>query len=285
MTAPQTISEFLDTLLFELRDREPRTARRVLAETEDHLREAAAARVAAGDDEAAAEAAAIAAFGRPGALAAAYPAQRLPPGTQPIPLAALARQFILFAGLVLVAVGVSGVILLVMGEVGGARFAVNSNSATAPAGSCVYEVPPGAILELPDPRFDPACQPFDVLRAVRAYRHHAFVEAVTLRLGLGVTGIACFALLWVSRGWGRSAPAGVAATAPFAAGAVALISAGVFLFMGRDHDVKSMDGAGWYYSAGLAAVFLLIVSLGQVLATARGPRSRGQGTPGGEAAL
>jgi len=271
MTGPRTIADYLDALLFELRTRDPHVARRVLGEAEDHLREAVAARIAAGEPTEAAEQAAIVTFGEPRDLARAYPVAAAPHEPQPIPLAALARQFTLFAGWVLVAVGLSGVLLLVMDGVGGSGFAVGQPVVNVTA-YCISDGPPpiGAPGAVP---VRPECLPLDLDRLARADRSHALLEAVTLRIGLGLAGIACFALLRLFPRWGRNAPPGLTVAAPFAAGAVALLAAGTFLFLGLDRDAKSIDGAGWYYSAGIAGVALLVAAAGQIALSVRAGRS------------
>lgn len=65
------IDEYLDALLRALRV-EPARARRILAETEDHLREAVTRRIESGMSTAEAERAAIAAFGAPATVAASF---------------------------------------------------------------------------------------------------------------------------------------------------------------------------------------------------------------------
>lgn len=271
MTTTRTIADYLDALLFELRTRDPHVARRVLGEAEDHLREAVTARIAAGEPPEAAEQAAIAAFGEPRDLARAYPAAMVPHESQPIPLSALARQFTPFAGWVLVAVGVSGVLLFVMDGLGGSGFAVGQPVVNVTA-YCISDNPPP--MEAPGAvPVRPECMPLDLDRLARADRSHALREAVTLRIGLGLAGIACFAALRSYPRWGRNAPPGLTVAAPFAAGAVALLAAGTFLFLGMDRNAKSIDGAGWYYSAGIAGVALLVAAAGQIALSVRAART------------
>lgn len=62
------LDEYLDELLLRLHG-EPRTARRLLVEAEDHLLTATRAGIAAGLDPASAARAATASFGSPGVIA------------------------------------------------------------------------------------------------------------------------------------------------------------------------------------------------------------------------
>ncbi|MCC6388803.1 MAG: hypothetical protein IT302_15635 [Dehalococcoidia bacterium] len=271
MTTPRTIAGYLDALLFELRTRDPGVARRVLGEAEDHLREAVAARLAAGEPPDIAEEAAIAAFGEPHALARAYPAAVVTPEPEPVPLAALARQFTLFAGLVLTTVGISGLLLLAMGEVGGTGFAVSQPVVNVTAYCMSHDPAPVGVAGETGVR--PECLPLDLDRLTRTDRQHALLEAVTLRVGLGLAGIACFAILRLYPHWGRSAPAGLALAAPFAAAAVALPLVGASFYLGMDRDAKSVDGAGWYYSAGIASLLLLVAAAARIARSVRAGRT------------
>ena len=124
------IEDYLDELYTRLRT-SPRRARRVLAEAEDHLREFAAAGLAAGLSEQEAAKAAISGFGSAGAVARAH-RRRLPAVAV---LADLAVSAWKLAASGLLAIGASGLVAAVMnaalgpGFVGGAPTTIGVTAA------------------------------------------------------------------------------------------------------------------------------------------------------------
>lgn len=110
------IDDYLDRLLVELGG-SARDVRRILAETEDHLREAAAEEVAGGLPEAEAERRAVERFGPPHALARTF---GRPVGWSSLP--ALVRAAVPFGAIGLVAIGVSGLLAELFGHAFGPRF-------------------------------------------------------------------------------------------------------------------------------------------------------------------
>ncbi len=104
MDEPGMIDTYLDELMTALRV-EPRRARPILIETEDHLREAVRDHVAAGIDEPSAERLAIERFGAPREIAARFN------GAAVTPRGWLLRMYFWLAmlfGIGMVTVGVAG---------------------------------------------------------------------------------------------------------------------------------------------------------------------------------
>ena len=128
-TPTDPIEEYLDLLYVRLRIR-PRRARRVLAEAEDHLREAAAQGMAAGLTEREAQEAAISSFGSVRAVVRAHDAR-----LQRFPAVAVLRDLVLAAWMLgtfgLLAVGASGLVVAGMNLLFGPRFV----GGTVPAGA------------------------------------------------------------------------------------------------------------------------------------------------------
>ncbi|MEY2474379.1 MAG: hypothetical protein QOK28_3708 [Actinomycetota bacterium] len=175
------IEAYLDELLVHLRG-SPRHVRRVLTETEAHLRDALEAGVGAPE--------ALARFGDAHTVAAAANRQAN------VPLPILVRQLLLAAAVLaavgLGAIGVSGFMSAGMDAAFGPRFVAG---------------------DLPDITYTPArCSEFRVLAphaancAAAAARHHAD-EVETFRITAGAVGIAIFgAWLALRRRW-RATPA------------------------------------------------------------------------------
>jgi hypothetical protein len=114
------IERYLDRLLTHLRG-SARDVRRILAEAEEHLRDATSEAMAAGVDEQEAQRQAIARFGDPRTVARRFSAR-----LTPVPIWAvateLARAAIRLGAIALVAIGVSGLVAELLGRVFGARF-------------------------------------------------------------------------------------------------------------------------------------------------------------------
>jgi hypothetical protein len=172
MTTSQPIDVFLDDLYRRLRGN-PRTARRLLAEAEAHLRDSAAALQATGMDAASAEREAVDRFGTPAEIAAQSA------GAVSRRLGALARAGVLLGGIGLVAVGVSGGIAALMNAVSGRDFV-----------GALHQTYPGA-----------ACRHFLAVQPSAGDCAHAAIlensdDAVILRLLAGLAGLLLLALAW-----------------------------------------------------------------------------------------
>jgi hypothetical protein len=121
MSAPgDPIEEYLDLLYARLRT-SPRQARRVLAEAEDHLREAVADGLSAGMTEHEAQEAAISSFGSVRAVVRAHDA-RLRRFPALVVLGDLVMSAWMLAGVGLLAIGVSGLVAEAMNAAFGPRF-------------------------------------------------------------------------------------------------------------------------------------------------------------------
>jgi len=114
------IEGYLDRLLGHLRG-SAHDVRRILAETEEHLRDATAELVAAGAGEEEAQRRAIERFGDPRAVARRFSAR-----LAPVPPAAVAGELagtaVLLGGVGLVAIGVSGLVAELLGRLFGPGF-------------------------------------------------------------------------------------------------------------------------------------------------------------------
>jgi hypothetical protein len=130
------IEGYLDPLLTHLWG-SAQDVRRILSETEEHLRDATAELAAAGASEADAQRQAIARFGDPGTLARWF-STRLAP-VPPVAVAAeLARVAVLLGAVGLVAIGASGALAELLGRAVGPRRV----HAVAPSPGQVGTAPP-----------------------------------------------------------------------------------------------------------------------------------------------
>lgn len=184
MAEPGVIDSYLDELYAELRV-EPRHARRVLAEAEDHLREAAAAQESAGATPEAAEAAAVAAFGTASTVADRF-AQEL--GVAVSPRTWFFRLYLrmaMLAGIGLIAIGVSTIVVVAFAWAFGRDYiAGDTPGTTYTADRCAY------FLEYyPNPAND--CQ--------QAAIDHHFDETVGYGAAAGVLGVVVFSAHYVVR--------------------------------------------------------------------------------------
>jgi hypothetical protein len=240
----EPIEDYLDELLSRLRV-PPRATRRLLAETEDHLRQAAEAAEQAGASRVAAERQAVAQFGPAARVAAEASAAR-----QPAPLAALgvlAWSGLALSGLGLVAVGLSGIVAAIFNAIAGQRFvgALPQTSAAAPCGHFL------------------ALHPVAHNCAQAAVLENS-ADAVALRLLAGVVGLVLVGLAWWARRYLSTDPSfrrllsAALATAAFLSFGAATV---VLLGMSLDTAVHyGSRGVGWYLSGGLVSL------LGAVLA-------------------
>lgn len=249
------IDSYLDDLLSRLRGRASRV-RRIVAEAEAHLRDAADANEAAGMDPEAAESAAVERFGRPAVVAAA--ANRSLGAASPGQLVTatiwLAARL---TGIGLVAVGLSGALSAAVAAVAGRSFVFGAPQGVSfPAAACAHWL---------------SVQPTATTCAQAGSLENAS-DIVGLRLAAGVLGVLLLlALLGIHRLGRRPVdvlPSGFAATVGatvFGCAAVVLFSLGV-----SDSAVSLMFGQGqWYVDAAIS----LLVSGGCALGLLRGLRS------------
>lgn len=175
------IEGYLDQLLLELRGRAT-DVRRVLAETEEHLRDATADGVAAGLSPDDAEAQAIARFGSPRAVARRFAPPRL---RVPRPaLAEMASALVLLLAVGLLAIGASGLLSVAFRATLGDRFvAADLPGVTYTAARC-------RDFEEYHPE-QPTCD-----RAAAA--HHAD-EVESYRMAAGLLGAIVLAGWWLVR--------------------------------------------------------------------------------------
>jgi hypothetical protein len=238
------VEEYLDLLYTRLRT-SPRQARRVLAEAEDHLREATADAVAAGMSEREAQEAAISSFGSVRAVVRAHDAR-----LRRFPALAVAADLVMSAGMLagvgLLAVGVSGLVAQVMNAAFGPRYvgAVPSG-ATFPAAACR-----SWLADIP---------------AVHSCAQAAMLEtsgdAVRLRLLAGIAGLVVLAGYYLA---GRRLRAAVLPDGFVAAVAVSLFGVtglGLALLAVNQGVVGVSSGPGFFLSGAIvslatAAVFV-----------------------------
>jgi len=166
------IDRYLDQLLACLRG-PARDVRRILAEAEEHLRDAAAEAQAAGASEEEAQRQAIARFGD-----ARTVARRFSPRLGPVPFRAVVTELLraatVLGAVAMVAVGVSGALAELFGRVWGAAFVAG---------------------DLPDVTYTPArCRDFfeyfpHAGSCEAAASLHHWGEVVTYRAAMGVLGL------------------------------------------------------------------------------------------------
>ena len=183
---PDAIDAYLDALLARLTVR-PERVRRIITESEDHLREAAAAGMARGLDVVEAQRDAIEAFGAPSVVARRFAAEEgvlLPPSL----LLHLVLAMALMGSVGFAAIGVSGLVAQGMGSIFGVRFVSGDhNGVTYTPARCAdfQKYYPGTCEEA-------------------ATAHH-FDEMVDSRITAGVLGLLGLGVLFAIR---RSFPRG-----------------------------------------------------------------------------
>jgi len=249
--APGPIDSYLDQLLAALRC-EPSRIRRILAEAEDHLREAARARIDAGAEPMEAEREAVAAFGPPALVGARFRATR----TQSAGglLLGVGFELAMLATVALLAIGLSGGILFAFGELKGTRFVVRDESFTVvvPFGPCAFMTLPG---EQPPPGHGAGCTPEYQQQLADGARTDELTRDALLRAVAGAAGgLMAVGLLLSRRG---IAPAGVSRVTPALGAAGFTVLALILLFAAYDaHTLGGYgrEGAGMWLSGGLAAL-------------------------------
>jgi len=241
--SPDLIEAYLNELRASLQ-RAPENAELVVAEAEDHLRETAADGLAAGMTEREAQQAAISAFGSVTAVVRAHasrPGGFLRGRTPAAVLGDLILAGWKLAGTGLIAVGVSGLVVLLMNVAFGRASTGQAPEAVSfPKASCAYWMSlwPGA------------------RTCAAAHMLEASSDAVVLRVGAGVMGAALLAAYGVVRYLRRRRGRGpvvvlagyfpVLAAGVFGAGALGLVLAQLTGFAIR-------QGPGAYLSGALVA--------------------------------
>ncbi|HEX3393812.1 MAG TPA: permease prefix domain 1-containing protein [Acidimicrobiales bacterium] len=247
-TVSDPIEVYLDRLLVELSGR-ARNVRRILAEADDHLRDAVESGVAEGLLPAEAEQRAIDRFGSPATVARRF--TRRPGRLLPVPvLSQLVLALALLAGVGLVGVGVSGALAGGMGVAFGKDFVSGDVAGVTytPARCADY-------LE-----YHP-----EAGTCARAATAHHFDEIVEYRLAAGILGLLVLGGLFLVR---RSSP--LARVIPMGEGvgllpdgfvattgaAVFGCAAGVLIASGLAQVGGGSGGAGGYLSGGIVAAFI-----------------------------
>lgn len=256
------IEVYLDELLAACLPGRLRETRHLMAETEAHLRDAAADAEERGLSAFDAEAEAVARFGPAADVAAAE--RRV----QRTPLGEVVRQCV-SSGLLLgaiggIAVGASGIVAVVMERAGGQRFLVNGPSgATLSATNCSRWLAGSA----------------RGVTCAQAGLADWAQETVVWRLVMGVLGILALAALFaVRRRWPAVRGAGLPGMVVETAAVMAFGVAGVWLAgLGIDSIVvRSGHGAGQWLSAAPVALALAVVfGLRLVRDLQRSPRVAG----------
>jgi hypothetical protein len=240
MTEPDPIDTYLDELLGRLRG-DPATVRRILTESEAHLRDAV--------DAGATPAEAIARYGDPALVAAHQRASGAVPWLTVIGRLAVAACLLVSLGLV--AVGVSGVVAAGMDAAFGPRFVAGdlpTISYTGPRCAEYFEYAPGTTSCL-----------------AAAARHHTD-EVERYRIAAGVAGLVGLGVWFAVRRRHQvgALPAGVVS----GIGATAFTVAAVLVGTAAIPILEAGSTAGigqWLSGAGVAAVFALVFTARLVL--------------------
>jgi hypothetical protein len=231
------IEAYLDELFVAVHDGDPAAARRLLAETEAHLRECAARLRGQGLDPEEAEREAVHRFGPVGTVTPVLrPSLR---DVARLPLRAFVRPVVGLAAVGAIAVGVSGAISELFGRIWGAGFVAGDLPGVA------YTAARCAVLQGPYPGLDCA----------QAAAEHHWGEVVEYRVVLGVLGLV---LLLVWRLLPREAvlPAGLA---PSLAAAAFLLAAAATGVQALNAAVQGSQGMGAWLSADVVALPLAAV--------------------------
>ncbi len=239
MSAPgDPIEEYLDLLYVRLRIA-PRRARRILAEAEDHLREAVAQGVAAGLTEREAQEEAISSFGSVRAVVRAHDAR-----LRRFPAVAVVRDLVMSAWMLgtfgLLAVGASGLVATGMNMLFGPGFVGGAvpTGAKLAAASCQ-----GWLADNPGAH---SC--------AQAAMLETSVDAVSLRLIAGVLGLLLLAGYRLAR---RDGLPGVLPEAFVPTVAVSLFGAatlGLVWLAATGAVVGASSGPGFYLSGAIVAL-------------------------------
>jgi hypothetical protein len=248
MNAPGTdlVEQYLDQLYERLRCA-PRDARRILAEAEDHLREAVTDGLAAGLTQAEAEEQAVSSFGSVRAVVRAHD-RRL----RRLPTLAVLRDVVMAAwqlgAIGLVAVGASGLIAWVMNAAFGRPFVGGApGTIRYPATDCQHWL---------------AIWPHAQSCAQAAMLENSS-DAVSLRLAAGVLGLAALAAYHLARRRSRDVlPESFTPTVAMTLfGAAGLLLAGMTVddtVLGMRSGLGTAAGAGFYLSGAIVALAMAL---------------------------
>jgi HAAS len=233
------IEEYLDVLHASLRTT-PRETRRIIAEAEDHLREAAAEGLAGGLTEREAQEAAISSFGSVRAVVRAHQ-RRIPPVAVLGELVMAAWKLI---WILLLTVAASGVLAFAMNGVLGRRFVGGSPAAAAlSAGRCHYwlSIWPSAHT------------------CTQAAMLEASSDAVSLRLAALIPGLLLMMGYFLVRQYRRrrgggwdALPDGFVSTV--AASLFGVLAAVLAFLSARQVGAVTLGGPGEYLSGAIAAL-------------------------------
>jgi hypothetical protein len=247
VTADQ-IEGYLDQLLGHLRG-SAHDVRRILAEAEEHLRDAAAELEAAGASEEEAQRRAIERFGNPRTVARRFSA-RLAPVPPAAAAAELARVAVPLGGVALVAIGASGLVAELLGRLLGAGFVAGDQAGVTYTPRRCAE-----FLEyFPDAG---GCE--------QAAALHHWGEVVEYRVAVGVLGLLVLgAFLAWRRGQGGRPPAYLGTLPDGFAATVATslygVAAAVLALEGLDALlVADGDGAGQWLSGAVVALAMAVL--------------------------
>jgi hypothetical protein len=251
------IDRYLDDLLTRLRGSST-DVRRILAETEQHLREAAHAEEQRGLDPMAAQQHAIQRFGATRKVAREF--KRLPGWLPPFPtLAQLAEKLAFLAAVGLIAIGISGGVSAIFGAAFGKSFvAGDAPGVTYTKARCVdyLEYHPEA----------GTC-------AKAAVAHH-FDEDVGYRVDAGILGVIALAVFGLIRrfnrrryGDARFLPDGF--TGAIGAALFGLAALGLLVLGLGSLVMGTSGGSGANLSGGIVALFVFVAFLVTLLRTLR----------------
>lgn len=230
-SAEGPLERYLDELFAALRHGEAASARRLLTETEAHLRECAGRLRAQGLDDESAEREAVRRFGP---IETVTPALRSPQ----LPLRAFLRPAVGLAAAGAIAVGLSGALSELFGRLLGAGFVAGDlpGAAYTAARCSVYQAAyPG-------------------LGCLQAAAEHHWGEVVEYRVVAGVLGLLLL-LIWRFLPREAALPSGLVPT--LAAAAFFLAAAGTG-FEALNAAVQGWHGAGAWLSAALVALPLAV---------------------------
>lgn len=226
------LEQYLDELFAALCHGDPASARRLLAETENHLRECTARLRAQGLDAESAEREAIRRFGP---VATVTPALR----TARLPLRAFLRPVVGLAAVGAIAVGLSGALSEIFGRLWGAGFVAGNLPGSA------YTAARCAVLQAPYPGLD----------CLQAAAQHHWGEVVEYRVALGVLGLVLL-LLWRLLPREAPLPPGLA---PILAASAFLLAAAATGFQALNTAVQGWQGTGAWLSAAVVSLPLAVV--------------------------
>jgi len=244
MTDPRDlVEEYLSDLRASL-ELAPEDAELVVAEAEDHLRETTACGLAAGMTEHEAQLAAISAFGSVAAVVRAHASRPAGFIRGRTPVAILGDLILAgwkLAGIGLIAVGISGLVVLVMNLAFGREFTGQAPTGVSfPRADCAYwmRLWPGAHT------------------CATAHMLEASSDAVVLRVGAGLMGVALLVLYSIVRVEQRRRGQGPVVVL---AGYFPLLAAGVFsvgalgLAVAQLTGFTITQGPGTYLSGAIVA--------------------------------